>query len=390
MQRSIIVAIVASAVIGAVLLLFLALSLEAGKDASGMVYGRDFLNLHLSGQLLEEGKVMALFDNDAYMAEMRARMGSDYSVHHWSYPPTLFWLAEALGRLPYHLAFLAWTLGGATLFALALWVAGVPLWLAGLGCLAPASVINVVSGQNGLLTAAILVFALVATVSGRAPAAGLAWAVLTIKPHLGVIVLPYLVASRRWAVIGAGALVLMLMLAVTLLRYGQEPWVLYFGETSRFQRGVLESWEGVLLYLVPSVFMQGRLLGLPIPWAYALQGVAALVALWLLVRRWPGRAARLRDALTWVVLGTFAVLPYSFVYDLVVLQAVLLLWAREPGRLFAVADPARAAALWCVAWFLPVIGVVVAATAALQVVPFVLLWILWRWGGAHGRHDRSG
>jgi hypothetical protein len=375
-NRTALLAVVASAVFSAILLAVYALSFEDGRDVGGLIYGRDFVNLHLAGRIIAEDRLPVLFDNAAYMEALRDWLGPDYSIHHWSYPPSLLWLAEGFGRLGYPVALLIWTLGGAAFLVVALRSCGLPAWLGALAVLSPAGLLNIVAGQNGFLTAALFLVAVLATVSGRAFGAGAAWAALTMKPHLGVVVLPWLFASRRWGTVAAGAVVLALLIGATVWRYGAEPWLLFASETMPFQRAVLEEWSGVLTWLVPTLFMQGRLLGLPTGLCYALHATGAAVAIWFLVRSWPARGD-MRGAVTWIALGTFAILPYSFVYDLVLLQAVLLLWIREPEALFATRSATSGATLWCLVWFLPFASILIAAGTGVQAAPLVLLLMLW-------------
>ncbi|MGP1355050.1 glycosyltransferase family 87 protein [Roseicyclus sp.] len=388
-NRAALAVVLATAAVSVALLVLYASGVEGGRDDAGLIYGRDFVNLHLAGRIIAEDRLPVLFDNAAYMEALRAWLGPGYSVHHWSYPPSLLWLAEGFGRLPYPVALLIWTLAGAGLLILALRVCGVPAWLGALACLSPAGLLNILAGQNGFLTAALFLLAVLATVASRPLGAGLAWAALTMKPHLGVVVLPWLLASRRWGAIGAGTLFLAVLVGATIWRYGTEPWVLFVTETMPFQRRVLEEWQDVLTYLVPTLFMQGRLLGFPTEVAYALHAGGVALAVWLLVHGWP-RRDDLRDTLTWIALGTFAILPYSFVYDLVLLQAVLLLWIHEPEKLFGTRQVARGAALWCLAWVLPFASALIAASVNLQVAPFFLLLMLWCRARAARRERRGG
>ncbi|NSX55938.1 hypothetical protein [Parasulfitobacter algicola] len=81
----------------------------SGREPGGMMVGRDFINLYTAGELLAENKQHMLFSQQAYMEVLWAKYGSDYTIHGWSYPPTLFWLAEVFTIFPcfcgMHLAF---------------------------------------------------------------------------------------------------------------------------------------------------------------------------------------------------------------------------------------------------------------------------------------------
>ena len=152
--------------------------------------------------------------------------------------------------------------------------------------------------------------------------------------------------------------------------------------TSAQQRDVAETWRGQLLYTMPTAFMQGRLLDLPLAWSYGLQGFVAVLGVWLLWRAWPGQGGTSRDWLTWLVIGTFVMLPYSFVYDMVLLQFALALWGRDPESLLRMQDKNKAMFVWGLVWMSPLILVFVAVFTKIQFGPILLLWLLWRLGEA--------
>ncbi len=72
--------------------------------------------------------------------------------------------------------------------------------------------------------------------------------------------------------------------------FGATPWIEFLTYTSRQQKIVLENWSGLIYFIVPSGFMQGRLLDFDVRWAYASHLIVALVGIWFAVRAWPGRA----------------------------------------------------------------------------------------------------
>lgn len=348
-------------------------------DASGHVVGRDLINLYVAGTLIGEGKVAVLFDSEGYLAELRRIVGDpDYPKHYWSYPPLALPLAQLVAQVPYPVALFGWYAAGAAAILAAAWLVRLPLGWGILTALSPAAILSMLSGQNGPFVAALMVAAVVWGAGGRIHRAGLAWAALAAKPHLGVAVLPMLLAQRRFGVIATGALYLALAVGLTALAYGGEMWTRFLTATSAQQRHVLEVWDGILLYIMPTLFVQGRLWELGLGAAYALHAAGALATVVLLVRAAPAARDDVRGWLTWLTLGTFLLLPYSFLYDLVVLQLVLALWQREPGRLFALREGFVARLLWAVAWLVPVLAIPSAAYLSIQPVPFLLLFLLWR------------
>ncbi len=162
---------------------------------NGHVIGRDFINLYTAGALLAEGNFAPLFSGSDYMAVIRGNWGDDYPVHNWSYPPTLFWPALFFSHFGYYVGLFAWYLLGILLIVLAVRALGLnPLWTVFI-VLSPAGALNILAGQNGFIVGALIVFACV-HLTRRPILAGLSWAILTMKPHLGIVALPLLFAGR--------------------------------------------------------------------------------------------------------------------------------------------------------------------------------------------------
>ncbi len=246
--------------------------------------------------------------------------------------------------------------------------------------MSPAGMLNILAGQNAFVTAAFISFAV--TFAVRKPAlSGISWAVLTMKPHLGLIAIPMVLVRKQWNVILYGAIAFGILIAATITVWGLDPWKGFFTFTTYQQRFVLEDWRGLMLMLVPTAFMQGRVLNLGTQGAYMLHAVVALIATYLAIRAWPGKDWDVRDYLTWFVLSTFLILPYSFLYDLVIFQIVLALWYRQAEQLFLIRKP-YADAIWMFCWILPLLSPVLLAYTFIQITPILLAFMLWQRGTA--------
>lgn len=372
-------AAIATAIVSAWILFAYGVSLDGLRDVNGHLVGRDFLNLHVAGSLMNKGEAEILLDRFAYLDALRAMVGDpDYPIHSWSYPPLLLPLAQGLALLPYPAALAVWTVGGTLALALAGRMLGLGSGWAWLVLASPAATICLLAGQNGLFAAALMAGAVGLAHRGQVVRAAGCWTLLAAKPHLGALALPMLLRQRNYRVILATAALLGALVAATTGLYGPDPWIAFFTRTTALQRHVVETWEGAIVFTMPTLFMQGRMLGLPIPTAYLLHGVGALLAVALLLRSLPQRDGNVRIWLTWFTLGTFLLLPYSFLYDLVALQLVLALWRDDPEGLFGVASRRLAVALWATAWLLPYLSIALAAAAGVQIVPLALALMLWR------------
>lgn len=307
-------------------LLGLWLNPEGYRALFGGKIGGDFTNIWTAAGLVMSGDISPLFDLAAYRAEQVRLFGADFPMHNWSYPPHLLLLIWPLGALPYEAALAGWTIGTLALYLAAAWrwlpAEGRPLMLF-LLALAPASVLNIAVGQTGFLTGALLLQGLW-WIDRRPLAAGLCFALLTVKPQLGLLIPFVLLAGGHWRVLFgtlAGALVLG---AVSLLAFGPESWIAYLSETATHQRWILENGQGIFTLMMPSLFMSARLLGAEPIVGYVLQSGVALAAAVAVFVLWRDRTRRFRASAA-VMLGAVLVSPYAFNYDMTVTSLAALL-----------------------------------------------------------------
>ncbi|MGB8438107.1 MAG: glycosyltransferase family 87 protein, partial [Candidatus Acidiferrales bacterium] len=159
-------------------------------DAIDAVIGRDFLNIWMGGRAALAGGPAAWFDVNAYNAAIRALLApnpaNEYR-YYWSYPPDILLFTWPFGLMPYLLAYVSWCAIGIFAFvATAARWGGIERKNLFFVALAPAVAVTVFFGQNGLLTAALLVGGL-ALLDRKPVLAGVLFGVLTIKPQLGIL-----------------------------------------------------------------------------------------------------------------------------------------------------------------------------------------------------------
>lgn len=347
-------------------------------DYTGHLFGHDFVNVYLGGNLLESGNTDTLFDQSRYMEALHNWLGPTYPIHNWSYPPTMFWIAEAVSKLPYMAAFISWTLLGLLAISLTIRALGHSwIWVF---CVAfsPAATWNIFAGQNGFFTASFLTLAILFATRNRPITAAFFWALATVKPHLGLLALPMLILNKHMRIILVGGIIFAGMVVLTALRYSSDSWIKFFTVTTKQQKLVVENWSGILESMMPTMFMQGRLAGLSLTTSYLLHFGFAIICVWLLYRAWDNCKHDIRGLITWFALGTFLLLPYSFVYDLVLFQIMLILWSKEPEKLFHIQSHDRATLLWMQFWMLPYLSYALASLANIQITPLMLIWLLTR------------
>lgn len=320
-------------------------------DTANHAVGRDFVNLWVGGRLLLEGQWAALFNIDAYLDALRRIFHPMLAQHVWSYPPTSFLLAAPLAMLPYGLALVLWTLAG---LALLVWAAQLRLDTGATGrtillvLLAPATVLNVICGQNGFLTAALLAGGIL-LLDRRPIAAGVLIGLLSYKPQFGIVIAFVLLALGAWRTIAAAAITALAMALASCLLFGLEPWHAFFVYTLPKQGALLERFQGFFTHMLLSPYAALRQLGARHDLAMGLQvmiTLATVVCAMLYVRKTRDPERRL----LFVSAATFLATPYALTYDLpIVSLAIARLLVR--GRIDALTP--LAAVLFGASWALP-------------------------------------
>lgn len=345
-------------ILGAIYLCFLVPYLQAGDgifDSTGHAFGRDFANIWTAGRLGVDGQTHLIYDLRLYNVVQDTYFGTDYPRHAWSYPPTFLPFVLPFGAMPYLAAFALWTVltGGVLMWAARVW--GADGWGLALLAMSPAVVINAFGGQNGALSAAILLGALY-QIDRRPILAGILIGCMAYKPHLAILMPVALLAAQRWRVIGAAAATVSALVLFSVCLYGTDAWVTYITETAPLHAKVLEKGNGAVPLMMPGAYMAARVLGLLdlaayIQMAFTVFAVAAVAWAW----RRPDEPI-LRSAI--FLAAVPLAVPYAFNYDLTVTTAAALLAViRFRGR---------------VGWPLAISGLAVCALPALVLIVNVL------------------
>ena len=364
---------VGSAVLLALYLATVTWALPFPRDIHDYALGRDFLNFWTYGREAWSGEAGRFYDIAAYNRQLQELLGPAYQTQQWSYPPHLILLMAPFGLLPYLPAYLLWTVLGAAAL----------LWAVPAGCdrrlgaaallLAPAGLIAFVSGQNAFFVAAIFA-AVFRFMDARPLLAGLLLGVMTVKPQVGLLVPLMLVMTGRWTVFASAAATSLALVGATALLFGPEIWTTYLRDALPVQEYVIRDPTRATLGLMPTAYMNARILGLSAEAAYAVQGVFASLAVAAVV--WTYR--RPRDPLLSfgiVLTATLAATPYLMSYDLVAVSWLVLALATA-GKL---GESDRR--LLLVVQFLPflaIAGGLFGVPASALVLPALAGLLLWR------------
>ncbi len=310
---------------------------------NGFYLGSDFVNYWSGGRLALLGKLDVIYDLARYNLILKEWFNPELRLMNFSYPPHALLLLAPLALLPYLAALVLWSIAGAAGFMgvalgrLPRLSDGSLLWAL---LLAPVLWVNVVFGQFGLLLATMFVGALRALPT-RPVLAGILIGALTIKPQLGLLLPLLLLLTGAWRALAAAALTTLVMIGLSVVAFGIEPWRVYVAETMPFQWHFIEVMDGFYRFQMSTPYTLFWFLGFSVEASLALQAVisVAIAASAIAVIRsdadWPVKAAV-------VAFGSVLMVPYVLAYDLAIPFAALMwclterkLPASPSGRLLA-------------------------------------------------------
>lgn len=296
--------------------------------------GADFMVFYAAARSYLEGNLPLLFDGARFTAHLNAmfadRLSAPLPFQPWMYPPPYLLFLLPFALLPFGLAYAAFLTG--TFAGLAAAVAAViprhrraAHTLSLLLC--PAASAVAVAGQNGFLSAALLIggFGLL---DSSPVAGGMLLGALTFKPQMGLMVPVALVAARRWRTLASAAATTVFLAAVSLAVFGADIWANWIGLLLGPPNESYRQWAELSRPFGNSVSVCALLLGASETLANALQLLAVLVgaaAVWRAFRRPMASDWRMAVILAAAILAA----PSVAVYDMVVLaMAAGLLFSR--------------------------------------------------------------
>ncbi len=343
-------------------------------DRDNYVIGVDFLNSWMMGRAgLYEESPERNYDISAYNARIKQEWGRHYPVSQWSYPPSYMLFGVVFGWLPYMAAYAAFMLVSIGGFILALrhFVAGA-WWNDFIAIFtSPAGYLAFISGQVTLLAVALqLTFFRI--LDRRPILAGILLGMLTLKPHLGILYPLFLIATRRTTVFFSAAITTLIMVGLTTCLWGTEIWKAYLQLGAPAQNEyVLKNIPNIVRVMMPTLYMDLRMAGLPYAPALLVQAMAACAsAAFLFSSRF-----KACDAPTqMLLLAACSILstPYLMAYDTLFLSAAIVLWLRTN-------TVTRAGFIWCLLGFwLPLIHIILGAfsIAGSALIPLgLIIWV---------------
>jgi len=337
----------------------------------GTARANDFLVFWSAARYVQQAPLHEVYDPATFEA-FRLTLGDQLvSRLPFVYPPFTAFLFTPFGMLPFDRALLLWNAGCLGLYLAAVWATikpGLPAALAAL--VAPATVVTLMAGQVGLLTAALTLLG-IAQLGRRPVVAGVLLGLLALKPQLALLPCLVLLTSRQHRACIAAALTVSLLVLASVLAFGIDAWIGWVHGLGGFAGGLNHSAPHQLYGI--TVYFTLLSLGLDQHLALAAQALTTLLVLWTVtraLRRGLGAPQRML-----IVVGVYLATPYAEVYDMPAISAACLMLVAEgrstgfrSGELLALAA----------AWFAPLILVlphVPSAAVGLTVIVglFVLL-----------------
>jgi len=334
-------------------------------------FGGDFINLWTVGRLLLDGATATVYDPAAFMEFQKSFIHASIGHRLWAYPPHSLLLAWPFGLFDYLTGFAAWSIFGIAFLA---WCArrfGFQWKEVLVLALSPAAFSCITYGQTGNFFTGLMLLAL-SPRSRMDRYSILGATILTVKPQTGFLLPLAWGFQRRWVAVIVTAVAVFSVLLLSVLIFGTQVWADYLSltvpELSRLER----HGTGPFTYMIPSLFMSLRLLGMPGDHALAVHMVFACLVVLALAWRL-SRTADGRTQAALIMVGTCIVTPYMHIYDLSLLLAGgLLILRTEPtdsGSRFYLA-----AGMAFITWFAPSL-VPILAGSGFPVMPLLLLLV---------------
>ena len=288
-------------------------SLPGGHNADGLPFGTDYSSFWAASRLVLTGLPADVYVVSMHhLAELPVLL-KGYEAFY--YPPPFLVLCIPLAMLPFFpslVVFLCMT--GAALVGT---VRGIlrTAWAVPAILAYPPVLMNIVSGQNAFLTAAILGSGL--TILDRRPRlSGAILGLMVIKPHLALGVPIALIISRRWNTLACAGAAALGLVALSCIICGWDTWSTFFANAHN-ARDTLE--QGTVGFTkLQSAFAVARWLGVSVTPAYMVQSVAAALSIFILIwAQRQGVSAAVERSL--IVLASLLMTPFLLFYDMCIL-----------------------------------------------------------------------
>lgn len=310
--------VLAAAALLATMVAFLLAGVTVGAwwflTPEGLARRHDFLAFWTAARLALGGDAAGAYDPGVFVAAYEASGGRGFALPlGWHNPPHFLIFLVPFALLPYPAAFLAWTAATALAFALAIrrvlpGLDGAPVVALAL----PAGFLCAWQGQNAFLVAALfgLGFAALPTRPGWA---GFWLGLVSVKPHLGLLLPVLLGVSGQWRCFLAATATLAGAVTASAVLFGPDVWTAFLGSIGATGAAYLGDFRPDTLQSVYAIAARAFGPGAAAVAAHASVALAAAVTAVAVWRRDAPPEARAAAAIG----AGFLLPPYVFQYDTV-------------------------------------------------------------------------
>jgi hypothetical protein len=334
-------------------------------NIDGNHYGHDFVVHYAAARMALDGGVDAAYDLHAIRKVATTIVDRDLANANvpWVYPPTYLLIILPFALLPYVISYVAWCIANIIAGAAAGWTVLRQWWTPLLIIFCPAAGLNIIAGQNGGITAALMLSGL--GLLNRSPTwAGVLFGLMSFKPQFGILIPVALAAGRQWVAFVSAAASVVIFAAISYFVFGAGPWKML---VSQAQSDWLVQAEMLWLKSV-TLYPMARSFGLSSAAASGLQIVSALIATVIVIYSWRWKTTpELRAAA--LSFGTLLATPRAMVYELAILLVPLFFVLARAVRLASLTDWVFGSLLW----LCPLAGFFVFEHIGIQIWP-ALIW----------------
>jgi len=359
------------ALVGAVVLQVFILNLiifppDGTRPFPGDPLGSDFITFWAAATLVANGETDQIFDLQNFHDAQTRFLGKEFTNRLWHYPPFYLFYLIPLSWLPYLPAYICWNLATFALYLFTTIQLRFRFYASMALLLAPSTLVNCLTGQNGFFSATLFINGIL-LLDKRPYLSGVLFGLLTYKPQLGILIPFMLIALRKWKPFLSAMTTIASLVTLSIVIHGWEIWNLYLTNNINTSFILLQKGSGLLLFMMPTVFVSGRILGFENHINSILQITVALgVCIGLM---WGIRKIRdLGLSLVLASMGTFLVTPFAFNYDMTILSFAIIFYVIQSwDHDLKILDRISLLTIW----FLP-LATVPLSGLGLPITPFIL------------------
>ncbi|WP_181898995.1 glycosyltransferase family 87 protein [Paraperlucidibaca baekdonensis] len=302
----------------------------------GQVIGRDAYNLWTAGRILiQTGSAQSIYNNELFTLFQINNLDQGIGWNSYFYPPTAFLTASLMGLTYYSAALFIYTLIGIAAFTIAVSTKD-NITLAFIFTIAaPMTIFNIIMGQNGLISATLLIGGL-RLLNIRPIFAGILFGLLGFKPILGLLIPILLIIRKDWTVFISATITLIITATLPIILWGADVWWLFLSEAIEIQKNTLHHATGIGMLMITSAFNSARIFGFDTLSSYVSQLIVTAIALFFFIYHFTKKKNKSRltpHDILFFTLSTSLISPYIHNYDLSILEGSIIFYCLSSKEL---------------------------------------------------------